>query len=231
MKTLISIMLLFGSFVSYSQTSFSDTLYNAMPGYYYESLELNSDLTFFFKNGSCTGKDKGKGLYSINNDTLILRFINEDTINYSRYFVNDCQCKDSNKLKVKIIVIDNNLNKKILFGSDLVMTNSKESFNFTSSGKNENYLISIPNKEYYHFQIFPDFGHLKFYKDFDFNLFVDTCKEVIVYLDWIKNSDIKNGTIMKYIINNKKLDEVSFKLTNKKGTLILSSIENEKSFK
>lgn len=214
MKTLISILLLFYSFVSYSQTSFSDTLTSKYIWGWGCRLILDESMNFDYFVYGCTGDYFGKGKYEINKEILTL-YIKYDSINHSPYTIKDfiCESDTSNIVNLKFTVLDEE--EKPLKAATILIKKLSRGANTKSEGKA--IISKIPKNQ--NIEVIVNYVG---YSPIRFNINTNVCKDIVVRMN--NEKYFPEGTVMKYEINKFFNFEHSTVLYNSNNSLTLTKI-------
>lgn len=219
-------MLLFCSFVSYSQTSFSDTL-ESVTNLTREYLILRPDNTYWFESYACTFADSVTGTYTVKNNLLILK----DTVNHiirdtqkSEYQVKDIYCGSNSLANIDFKILDEN-NQNVSDGTILINNIGRGAY-IKKDGT-----CSLKNLKIYQdvVAVIKVYG----YKTLKIKINLNTCKYVnvimkskneITFSKFDKNS---NGLIAKFAIKKVCDYENDRELTSKNSSLILTPLYDD----
>lgn len=205
MKNLISILLLFCTFVSYSQTSFSDTL-ESVTNLTRDYLILRPDNTYRFESSDSKFSDTVTGTYIVENNLLILKdtvnHILKDTI-FSDCTVIDRNCNVENSVDLMFRISDNNNNN--LEGAIILINKLNRGRRTKKDGYGQ--IISLPKNQELIVRIY-----LYGYHECKFKIFTNSCKTINIVMKRKKDYDYKlfdknkYGIIEKFKISNKDID-------------------------
>lgn len=225
MKSLIPILLLFCSFASYSQTSFSDTLEGNGKRII---LKKDNCFEYSFKIDSMTypAQSEAKGIYNFHNNKLILVFDDPKQSNYtiisppaeppspsfpSTFNVQNINCDSLNKINLNFQVV--NQDNKPLTGATILLLGLGKGANVKKDGsakignieKNKNITVNISYIGY---------------ESFKFKLYSDSSKFIKVVM-----SNLEHETICLSIVLNRKkrlIFDISDKIQNENCNYLIN---------
>jgi hypothetical protein len=165
-----------------------------------------------FEDSFCNWKGyylTGKGIYFIENDTLILKYISSDTLS-TTYQITDSICLDFDSLTLNIYVMDKETDGFFLFNNIIIIDSANDTV-IKKILNNEGIITCKVKKSNEEYTLnFSNGG----YKPCSFKFNPDNCKEIKIFPTGQPSGVFQNGTISKYRIIKLSADTFEYQINN-----------------